>query len=211
MLEKPTFRIKVLANNIQWRSFQAKLAAVAAFYASKCELTFEVVETSLLPIFTTYDDLAPLSIVNRDWYDENVARPYAGSADIVVLVLSPEDHIRATPIGVMTFHNVGPWEITIFALGENDHTYMQGTDMGNSFVLYLEHELSHIFYRYCNERDDTHVHFPVAQNPYTDYPANVLADFDFTQQYPVLEYLKEKLLQALVNLNVIAKQTTTVH
>lgn len=205
MPSKPTFNVVVLQNNMQWASLGSKLAAVASFYAPVCQLTFTVVNTHLRPIFAP-DGGTGIYIVDKGWYDVNVATPYAGSADIIIFVTPDADHPNLpTYLGVMTMNNVGPWEITLFANGENDQTYMNGESLGNSFELYVCHEISHAFYYYCGERDDTHVHFPVNQDPYTDHPANVLKDFDFSQRYPALEYLKEKCMQILVNLRMLSK------
>lgn len=205
---KPTFAVKVIANNIDWQSLPAKLANIATFFSSKCNLSFDIVRTSMNPVLNnSYEGLAPLYIIDRGWYDLNVALPHAGDADIVMFISGLKDHIgKVTFIGAMTFNNVGPWEVTVFAGGENDHTYMQGNDMGNAFELYACHELSHVFYAMLKLHDDTHVHFPVDQKPYEDYPTNVLADFDFSTRWARLEYLKAQLSRALVALGLLKKR-----
>lgn len=207
-MPKPTFNVKVLANNLQWASLSSKLASVAAFYYPVCVLSFQVVQTRLSPVFNaSYPGLGGVSIVDEGWYDANIAEPHAGDADMVVFITPQSDHPGTVTFqGMMTQNNVGPWEITIFANGENDHVYMDGQDLGNSFVDYLEHEISHALYAYCGLRDDTHVHFPFNQDPYADKPENVLKDFDFSQKYPELEYLKEKLKQAMVLLSLMSKK-----
>src|SRR5690348_16659361 len=203
-----TFRVKVIANNLRWSSLDQKLEKVRQFYAPVCDLVFDVEYTNYSPTFNnTYPGLAPLYVVDRGWYDVNLATPYATEADIIMFIVAASDHPNMTTFaGLMGFNNVGPWETTIFAQGENDHVYMQGKDMGESFVHYACHELSHVFYYYCGKRDDTHVHFPVSQDPYTDAPENVLKDFDFSTQYAILEWLKDTLIAALTFLSILQKR-----
>lgn len=207
MTNKTTFTVKVIANNIHWNSLPAKLDAIRDFYAPRCNLVFDVVRTSLEPVFSTYPELGTVAVVDREWYDVNIATPHAIDTDLILLIVSRVDHIGiVTYAGYMSFNNVGPWETTVFAQGEFDDLYMQGKNLGNSFVVYACHELSHAFYYIVGKHDDTHVHFPVAQDPYVDDPKNVLADFDFSTRYAALEWLKDKLIGAATVLGILQKR-----
>lgn len=205
---KPIFKLLVIANNLNWPSLADKIEAVCDFYVPVCTLVPTIVHTSMHPVFNnSYPGLAPLYVVDRGWYEVNVATPYAGQADFLMFVTPPSDHpTMVTYAGYMSFNNVGPWETTVFAQGEHDRTLMQGRDMGDSFTLIAEHELSHAFYYFLGRRDDTHVHFPNNQPNYADDPRNVLKDFDFTTKYARLEWLKDKLLAALVLLGILKRQ-----
>lgn len=207
----PTFRVALLANNIQWPSLLNKIAQIQAFYAPVCNLVITVEHTSLHPVFnSTYPGLAPIAVVDFDWYDANISGPRAAQYDIIIFAVSPNDHVGTTTYqGHMTQHNMGPWETTVFAGAEDDHVYVNGVDFGNTFVHYACHELSHVFYYMLGKRDDTHVHFPVGQTPYNDEPQYVIKDFGFTQASSLqikLAYFKDLLTNALAALGRIKKQ-----
>jgi hypothetical protein len=203
-----SFRLVVVANNLNWASLPEKIQAVCDFYAPVCTLIPEIIHTSLQPVFNNkYPELAPLYVVDRGWYDVNVATPYANRADFILFITPQSDHPGlVTYAGYMSFNNVGPWETTVFAQGEHDHTYVANLDLGDSFTLTAQHELSHAFYRFLGKPDATHRHFPTIGDPPCDNtPVNVLADFDFTTRFAVLEWLKGKLISALTTLKVIQK------
>lgn len=205
---KPIIRLAVIANNIQWDSLNQKLQDVKAFYAPICDLRITVEHTSLRPIFKSYPEIAPIFEVDFDWYDQNISKPRELTADIVMFVIAGPDHAAcATPMGIMTQNNLGPWETTIFAEGENDGVYIEGRSLGNSFTHYAIHELSHVFYYMLGIRDRTHEHFPVGQTPYNDYPANVLSDLWSLQDGKFqLSFWGQQLQRALVALGLITKQ-----
>src|ERR1700694_1042841 len=118
-----TFKLLVLANQIDWASLPAKMEAVRAFYAPVCNLDIEIRRVSLYPTYGLYPELAPLYVIDRGWYDVNLASPNALQADIILFVAHPAPTIP-TFEGYMSFNNVGPWETTVFVHGrENDHTY----------------------------------------------------------------------------------------
>ncbi len=200
-----TFKLLVLANQIDWETLPAKMEAVKAFYAPVCNLDIEIRHVSLYPTYAQYPDVTPLYVIDRGWYDVNLAAPNALQADLILFITKPGS--VETWAGYMSYNNVGPWETTVFVNGgENDHIYMGGTDMGDAFTLLACHELSHAFYRIVGKQDDTHVHFPVNQSPYLDNPTNVLKDFDFGARYAVLEWLKDKLVSAATTLYFIQKR-----
>src|SRR5689334_3259223 len=121
-----TFKLLVLVNKIDWPSLPQKMEAVRAFYAPVCDLQIEIRQVSLDPVYALYPNLAPLYIIDRGWYDVNVATPNALEADIILFVT--QSGTMVTYQGYMSYNNVGPWETTVFAHGENDHVYMQGRD-----------------------------------------------------------------------------------
>src|SRR5689334_21694563 len=117
-----TFKLLVLANQIDWPTLRQKMEAVRQFYAPVCNLDIEVRNVSMQPTFATYPDVAPLSVIDRGYYDLNIAAPNALGADIILFV-TPAPLNVATYEGYMSYNNVGPWETTIFVHGkETDHT-----------------------------------------------------------------------------------------
>jgi hypothetical protein len=200
-----TFKLLVLANHLDWASLPAKIEAVKAFYAPVCNLDIEIRRVSLYPTYALYPELAPLYVIDRGYYDLNIAAPNALAADIILFVTEAPLNI-ATYEGYMSFNNVGPWETTVFAHGENDHTYVDGKDLGDAFVLMACHELSHAFYRICGKRDATHRCFPSAEQLPGFAPHDVLPSFDFGTRYAILEWLKDKLLSAATALSLMRKQ-----
>lgn len=203
-MAKPIFNLLVVANDLAWDSLQEKVSSVCDFYAPVCTLLPKIVHTQLSPVFSKYPELDPLYVIDRGWFDVNVATPHAIDADFI-LFICPHYPV-ATPLGYMSSNNVGPWECTVFVQGERDSTYVQGRFFGNSFELYAVHELSHAFYRIMGKRDDTHVHFPVGQDPYTDDPARVLADFDLSSRSAILSWLASKCIAILVTLSILRKK-----
>jgi len=199
-----TFKLLVLANNLNWTSLPEKLEAVRAFYAPACDLDIELRHTALQPIFARYPDVA-LPIIDHDWYDANLAAPNALKADIILFITEPGT--VTTYQGYMNQNTIGPWETTVYVHGENDHTFIDGIDLGNSFVLTACHELSHVFYRMVTKPDATHRHFPSAGDPPCDnQPSWVLADFDFGTRSATLEWCREHLIAMLTALKLIDKR-----
>src|SRR5438477_10818734 len=105
----PTFPVALVANNIQWPSLINKVAQIQAFFAPVCNLIITVEHTSLTPVFnSTYPTIAPISVVDFDWYDANISAPRAAAADIIIFAVAPTDHTGiATYQGVMTQHTMG--------------------------------------------------------------------------------------------------------
>jgi hypothetical protein len=205
-----TFRLLVLANNIDWASLSAKMDAVKTFYAPVCNLEISIQQISVTPVYTLYPELEPLYVIDRDWYDQHFAAPAALLADIVLFITKP-GYQTPTYMGYMSYNNVGPWETTVFVLGgENDHTYVNEKDFGDSFTLLACHELSHVFYAVMHLADATHLHFP-STDPHTDNtPTNVLKDFNFQTPNAILEWLKDQLVSALTALKIIQKSPIAI-
>jgi hypothetical protein len=209
-----SFRLAIIANNIPWATFSSKVEAIRQFFAPVCDLQIIVEHTQLHPVFKQYPDFSPLSIVDYDWYDQNISTPHALTADIVLFVVTPEDHAGVvTTAGTMTQHNVGPWETTVFAAAENDRLYVNGKDAGDYFTLYACHELAHVFYAMLGKRDDTHAHFPNTPQSPTFFPddpnpQHCLTDLDFSgvRQTFILGQLTHLLLQAAQALSLIQKK-----
>lgn len=206
----------VVANNINWPSLPSKIEAICDFYRPVCDINPIIVKTRLTPKFRLYPELAPLNVVDRKWYDENIAVPHALDADIILFITPASDHPGLlTYSGYMNLNNVGPWETTVFVNGEHDHVYQNGQDHGDYLTLIAEHELSHAFYAMVGKRDDTHSHFPNTPqgSPLRSddpMPTHALEDFDFSSRYAVLEWLKNKLLAALTAIGAIQKKQKTV-
>src|SRR5207249_2714418 len=105
----PTFRVGLVANNIQWPSLLNKVSQIQAFFAPVCNLIVTIEHTSLAPVFNSrYPDLAPTAVVDFGWYDANISGPRASEYDIIIFVVAPNDHVGTiTYQGVMTQHNMG--------------------------------------------------------------------------------------------------------
>jgi hypothetical protein len=176
----PTFKVCILANNEAgtWASWQAKMAAIKAFYASVCNLDITLTPTTLTPQFAPYEPASGSSSVYRvdeGWYEANVS-PLADAADIVMFVVPPTDHPNVVTLMGLDFYQQGKTgELTVFA-DETSHTYVGEADQGETAVVYAQHELSHQFYGLLAKTDNTHLYF------YAGTPAKVLADFDFNEQ-----------------------------
>jgi hypothetical protein len=209
-----SFRLSVVAYNIDWPTLYRKVVDIRNFFVPVCDLQITIEKTSLTPAFAVYPDISPLPIMDRDWYEKNISGPRALTADITLLIVAPGDHSGVvTTSGAMVRPNFGPWEGTIFAAGEDDRVYVAGKDVGDYFTLYACHELSHAFYGMLGKRDDTHVHFPNSPQaaplfPDDPNPEHALNDLDFSavRQSFVLNQLKQMLLQAAAALSLLQKQ-----
>jgi hypothetical protein len=188
----PTYKVSVLANNDAgtWASWPEKIAAIKAFYASKCNLEITLTPTQLTPQFAPYGPISSSGNVYRvdeTWYEENV-NPLAAGADLILFVVPPTDHpTDVTLIGLDVYQQGKPGELTVFS-DENSHTYVNEIDQGETVVVYAEHELSHAFYGILGKTDNTHLYF------YAGTPEKVLADFDFDEAL-LSDY--QQLIQAL--------------
>lgn len=205
---RATFRLLALVSSntpSAWPSLQAQLDAVRAFYAPVCDLQIDIEPFFQIPMYDqNVAGVTPLSVINQAWFDTNVAVPYGSEADIILLIVRPT---TTTPYGYMNANNVGPIETTVFVHGsETDRTYVNGSDYGPTLTHYACHELAHAFYRLVGKHDDTHVHFPVGQVPYTDRPENVLADFDFSSTSARLQMLKNRLISILYTISLLRKR-----
>lgn len=204
-----TFRLKVIADRIEWGSLPQILEDVRKFYAPSVDLNISIVHTSLSPVYnSTYADLAPLAVVDYDWYDRNVTVPHLADADIVLL-LTPQPTTPTTYAGIMTFANCGPWECTVFVTKETDRASVNGKDLGNSTALVIKHELAHAFYRMKNpaeSADHTHQYF------YGGTPEKVLPDLVFntpTVSESIADMIRI-LTGASVALGLITKKRQTI-
>lgn len=174
-----SFTVRILANNAagKWASWNEKIAAIKAFYASVCELDITLTSTQLTPQFAPYSGTSgngTIYQVDDDWYAANVV-PLAPGADLIIFVVPPTDHTVPCLLGFCyTQPGRAPW-LTVFA-NETDHTFVETADQGETAVVYLEHEISHAFYALLVKTDNTHLYF------YAGNPTGVLADFDFDEQ-----------------------------
>lgn len=191
-----SFSVRILANNQagNWASWDAKIAAIKAFYAPACELDITLTPTRLTPQFAPYQNTSGSGAVYRvdeTWYAQNVV-PLADGADIIIFVVPPTDHNVVCLLGLEAGHPDGPWETTVFT-DEHSHTFVNGdVDQGETAVVYACHELAHAFYAMLAKTDNTHLYF------FAGTPEKVLADFDFDEQelawyQQVIQDLEEEL------------------
>lgn len=188
----------IYANNNTWSSWEDKKEQIKKFWKPVCDLDITVVNTSFKNIPFEYvmvsdgstgkEMFVTSGVVQNKWFDENVSFKAKGY-DFVALVLNQLDKGNyKTASGVQTLLDSSVVEITIFANGEFDGAYAQGFKyLGNSFVLYLCHEMSHGFYRLFDKKDYTHTHF------YSGYPERVLLDFQGIPQKALVRDLMNKI------------------
>lgn len=202
----------VVVDNLGWKSLPQMLEQVRTFYLPIVNLDIKIAQRAPYPYVpkynSSYPGLSPLAVVDFDWYDENISIPHLADADIVMFA-TPRPTIPATYSGYMSFANCGPWEITCFAGNESDSAFVNGRNVGNSFVNIMEHELAHVFYRMrsmADANDHTHQYF------YGGTPESVLGELSF-QQLTFNDQLAELgrvLSGALVALKIISKSRTTI-
>lgn len=183
----PKLKVLFVFNNNTWTTVNEKVAAVKAFYAPKVELQCDIKFTNYTNIpfqkVSTLDgtghqdgtDVVGSSETVADyWYNLNLSVPNS-TYDIIVFALSEGDktgHITAS--GIRSDKDQGPVETVIFGGKEGDSTYVNGINIGNNFVVFTCHEISHAIYMILNKLpDNTHLYF------YAGTPTKVLDDFVF--------------------------------
>lgn len=192
-----TIRVRVIANGetYHWASWQAKIAAVRAFWAPICNIEIEVRKATLSPVFQRYTPDSDLYIVDLGWYDKNVSEPNRDAGTVIFLISDKERPAPAGMVygGVMSFNQPYPelWEIQVFG-NEKDDAWSNSIAMGNDTVLKFNHELSHRFYVEKGGIDRTHEHF------YAGHPERVYDDLrEFLSKEPVDTPL-QRLMKALI-------------
>lgn len=208
--DKQIFRLVVISNGITWPSLAAKMAEVVKFFAPVIDLRVEIVYTKLTPVFTDIAIGLPRGTYMLDfgWFDQNVSGPYAGDADGVIFLVGPNDNPSHLPTygGIMTYNNLGPWEITIFPHDENAHIYQNGIDYGNYFVNDVKHELSHLLYAMSGQYDRTHSIFPMPGQVIRVFPDSLLWEVNLFDRNAFLDWAKRKCLYMLRALRMMPQK-----
>ena len=174
-------KLHIVANRAPWVSWEEKINAIKLFFSPAFHFDVEIEHTDYeIPLIPS-PDFPSLYEVDRTWYDANIANR---NADIVLLVLDRNSLEVVTPFGLTQGHFVKGMECTVYA-NEKDRLYVGGKDIGNSFVRWAQHELSHALYRIYGLPDKTHDHF------YAGEPDKVVPDFIITDpRFPILLKLR---------------------
>lgn len=190
-------RVKLIQNNASWVTLGDKANAIEDFfnknpyinmsvdlgYSKFQDIPFENIQATT----GINDSLATTPTIERSWFNTNIL-PLCKGYDIVIFHISEADKKgRPTSTAITGDMDEGTFEITYFGGNETDHSYInlengEMRDMGNSFVFFCWHEISHGVYRICDLPDKTHRYF------YAGEPEKVLADF--TQQALMLSIPK---------------------
>lgn len=185
---KPKLKVLFVFNRSSWSTTVYKLQQIKDFFLPAVELSIEIKHTNFTNIpFETVKTLDGTSnqygvdthnyseTVQDAWLDQNVILPsIAGTYDIVVFVLADTDKEgHVTSAGIRGDREQGAVECIIFGGDENYRTYVNGVDIGNSFVVFSCHEISHAIYMILGLPDNTHKYF------YSGQPIKVLNDFVF--------------------------------
>lgn len=184
---KPTLKVLFVFNRSSWSTINFKLQQIREFFSSKVNLVTTVVHTNFVDIpFETVqtidgtgsqngvDTHGSSETVKDSWFDANIVVPMAKGYDIVVFCISNEDKAgHLTSAGIRGDRDQGAVECIIFGGEENYRTYVNNVDIGNNFVVFSTHEISHAIYMILAKKDNTHLYF------YSGHPEKVLEDFVF--------------------------------
>lgn len=184
---KPTLKTLFVFNRSTWTTIPFKVQQIKDFFSPKVDLLIDIKHTSFTNIpFETVNTIdgtghqdgtdvpGHSETVQNVWLDNNVVIPMAKGYDIVVFVLSnPDKQGHITSAGIRGDRDNGAVECIIFGGEENWRTYVNGVDIGNGFVVFTCHEISHAIYMILAKKDNTHLQF------YSGHPERVLEDFDF--------------------------------
>lgn len=203
-----TKRVLILANNNSWTTWEQKLAAVRDFWKPFVDLSITAKPTSFKNIPLKQYLLAggdTSYLVDSDWYQKNVV-PLAAGYDFVVFCLSQADlkGQLKVPYGVNSGCFAGVNMITMFGGNEDWSSYAQGMiPLGNSFVLYVNHEISHGFFQAFNLPDNTHAYF------YGGKPARIFEDLQPSRWAIKTKAVVSAVTNLVKQLNPMNNQTAT--
>lgn len=174
-------KLHIVANRAPWVSWEEKINAIKLFFSPAFHFDVEIEHTDYeIPLIPS-PDFPSLYEVDRIWYDQNIADR---NADIILLVLDRNQLEVVTPFGLTQWNAIKGKECTVYA-NEKDRLYVGGKDIGNSFVRWAQHELSHALYAIYGLPDKTHNHF------YAGEPDKVVPDFTITDpRFPILLKLR---------------------
>lgn len=216
----PKLKILFVFNNNNWTTVQEKISSIKNFFASKVDLVCDVKYTKFTDIpfekvsgidgtgsQDGHDTVITTETVKDSWYNENLSIPNS-AYDIIVFCISENDKVgHITSSGIRSDKDQGPVETTIFGGNEFYRCYVNGVDIGNNFVIFACHEISHAMYMIlAKSPDNTHVSF------YSGRPQLVLNDFDFSKPRTVDKNgIIQRLLAAMYQLlGIYQKQLTQI-
>lgn len=197
-------KITLVFNNTTWASSAEKIQAIKDFYSPDFELDITELHTSFTNIpFQSVGTVGGIdntagttTTVTKEWYAKNISS-LTPDADINVFYIEPYN-IPRTSVGIMQSQLAeSPKQCCIFGIKETDHAYVNGVDLGNCFVLFTEHEISHAIYQIQALPDNTHAYF------YSGHPEKVLPELaqgKLIGLYKLLAYLKQQVLSLMLQI-----------
>ena len=138
--------------------------------------------------------IATTNTIPTDWYDKNITS-LSPAADIIVFYMVPPD-VGRTSIAIEQGKVNGVVQCCIFGIKETDDGYVNMVDLGNSYVLFACHEISHAMYLLEGKKDNTHAYF------YTGQPKKVLDELKTVQ----VKYLWDNPVNAKHSVRVLCDE-----
>jgi len=154
-----TIKLKIIANNSQWATFDTKITRMKEWFSSaiKLEIDLEHTAHSTIPFsqYTNVEGVVYYGIESK-WYDKNVSINAVGY-DIVMFVVNHDqwkENNRAR--GWRMDRTFGPVELQICA--DENKTAAVGTSgtLDDEFFGYGRHEIMHALYMLTGQEDRTH-------------------------------------------------------
>jgi hypothetical protein len=200
-------------NNCDWTTIPQKIEEVKKFFSPKIDMQIDVKKTSFINIpfvsvnaldGTSHQDGVDVTgkseTIEDAWYNKNLSIPNKGY-DIIVFCISESDktgHLTAT--GIRSDRDQGAVETIVFGGQENWRTYVNGIDIGNNFVIFSCHEISHAIYMLLGGVDNTHKYF------YSGQPAKVLEDFNTQPKTVDTLSIQEIIKNLLIKVGLLQQQ-----
>lgn len=202
----PTINIRFVFNNTNWATRQQKINNVIAFFSTDFIVGIHITNTNFtnIPYITVGEigginnTLGTTQTVDRTWYDKNITSLYPDADQIVFHVDAENIPANHTCIGIMQGVINSVVQICIFGINENDDAYVAGVNQGNSWELFVEHEIAHGLCLLQNVPDNVHTYF------YSGQPKLELADLSkgtLTTMQHIVMVLKQIMLELTTEIN----------
>lgn len=190
-----TLRLLLIMNNTNWASLDEKIKSIKQFFSPKFNLIINVKNTNFndIPFAQTQgisgvsgkDIILTTDMVEPVWYDQNITMLGLAYHFVLFYVDGKNTVGHLVSAGIRGDADTYPVELTLFGLNETDHAYQNGVDLGNDFVLFACHEISHAVYMMLGLTDNTHIYF------YGGSPSKVLNDWSFGLTF--FQWIKKQL------------------
>lgn len=154
------YKVLVIANNCQWKSWDKKLKALREWFAPKIELSFMIQHTDFknVPFVNTKSSEGiEFKEIEREWFDNNISVPALQAGfDCVIFTMNDKEWGGWPAEGARTHHNLGVGEIQIGCAEFGDYMFMGVPYSGDKWFNIARHELTHQLYFALNKPDRTH-------------------------------------------------------
>ncbi len=178
-------KVTFVFNQTKWVTEKEKVQAVCNFFAPIITIEPTILHTDFtnIPLVSVgaiggiTNTIATTSTIDTQWYDKNITS-LSPTADIIVFYMVPAD-VGRTSIAIEQGKVNEVVQCAIFGIKETDDGYVNMVDLGNSYVLFACHEISHALYLLEGKTDNTHAYF------YTGQPKKVLDELKTTLTNPV--------------------------